>query len=226
MDESTDTLEGVTKDLSEGGLVVDVELVAATIAGIDACLRALGGLCHPDARKQDEVEIVPPVNRDLNNEQYQLVLLDDDHAAQDLQILEEPLNRENAHIQMDAAMRDLDRMDLGLRPAPKPSAQKKKGRAAAESPKAPKRKATKKKAVKPPKGSKKRSKKTKKLNEAQLKRKLHSASRLQTISSKICCNQMIRFDISQLSDMMSVHSSLLRCTPQLGSMRRPMESLM
>lgn len=181
MEDSTDTLEGVAKDLSEGGLEVDVELVQATIAAIDRCLRGLGRLCHPDARKQeDEVEIAPLVNCELTRDQYQMVLLDDAHAEQDEQILAEPLTPKNSRVQMEAMMRDLDRRAyLGLRPAPKPSCSKKRG--SGEETKCVPKKTAKKKAVsstkKVFKDGKKRTKK--KMTEGQLKRKLHSEPRLQ-----------------------------------------------
>ena len=114
---------------------MDKELCAATLAGIDACLNALatsgihadetelpaapgstGHVGTSDGRTADVVASSPVVD------EYVDELLDDKKAAADKELVRKPATTENVEKKLKAIGRELDRLDMGLKPAPKSAA--------------------------------------------------------------------------------------------------------
>ena len=122
---------------------VDKELCAATLAGIDACLNALsasgihadkmelpaapGSTGHAGTSDVDTADVVASspdgqaATPNLKNDEYMDDLLDDTKAAADKELVRKPATTENVENKLKAVGRELDRLSMGLKPAPKVS---------------------------------------------------------------------------------------------------------
>ena len=114
---------------------MDKELCAATLAGIDACLNALatsgihadetelpaapGSTGHAGTSDGNTSDVVAssPVGDEYVDE-----LLDDKRAAADKELVCKPATTENVEKKLKAIGRELDRLDMGLKPVPKSAA--------------------------------------------------------------------------------------------------------